>query len=72
MATNRRATMAKRQRELDQKDRVKEREKRLTERQARTEARKNGTEVGTGIDEITFDEEGRPIVARNEDGMPIA
>ncbi len=77
MATNRRATMAKRQREQDQKDRVKEREARLADRQARTVARKaNGDlDPGTGdpaVDDIRFDEEGRPIVARSEDGMPLA
>jgi hypothetical protein len=39
MSTNRKATMAKRQRELNQKDRVKERETRRQERRSRIQER---------------------------------
>jgi len=39
MSTNRKATMAKRQRELNQKDRVKEREQRRQERRGRIQQR---------------------------------
>jgi hypothetical protein len=39
MSTNRKATMAKRQRELNQKDRVKEREQRRQERRSRIQER---------------------------------
>jgi hypothetical protein len=72
MAINRKATMAKRQREMDQKDRVKQRETRQAERQARTEARKAAGLSTDPIDDIQFDADGRPIVARTEDGLPVA
>lgn len=73
MSTNRKATMAKRQRELEQKDRAKAKEARAAERQARALDRKtSGAAPIDPIDEIQFDADGRPIVARSEDGMPIA
>lgn len=71
MAVNRKATMAKRQREMDQKDRVKQREARQAERQARAEARKEAGLSTDPLDELQFDAEGRPIVARSEDGMVV-
>ena len=71
MAVNRKATMAKRQREMDQKDRVKMREARQAERQARAEARKAAGLGADPLDELTFDADGRPIVARSEDGMLV-
>jgi hypothetical protein len=49
MSNNHRATMAKRQRELAQKDRVKEREARRLERKARAEARAASGQVGPPI-----------------------
>lgn len=67
MADNRKATMAKRQRELAQKDRVQLRAARRSERAARAEARKAAGGVDP-VDEIQFDADGRPIVARSEDG----
>ena len=67
MAVNRKATMLKRQREMDQKDRVKQREVRHAERLAR-KAAGLGT---TGLDDLQFDADGRPIVQRDEDGMVV-
>jgi hypothetical protein len=49
MSTNRKATMAKRARELAQKDRVKDREQRRAERQARSEARAASGIVGPEV-----------------------
>jgi len=49
MSTNRKASIAKRQRELDQKDRAKEREQRREERKTRTEARVASGAVGPEI-----------------------
>jgi hypothetical protein len=46
---NRKATMAKRARELEQKDRAKEREQRRAERRARAEARAASGQVGPEI-----------------------
>jgi uncharacterized membrane protein YgcG len=46
MSTNQRATMSKRQRELDQKDRVKMREARRAERRARSAERAASGQVG--------------------------
>jgi hypothetical protein len=71
MAVNRKATMAKRQREMDQKDRVKQREARQAERQARAEERKAAGLSVDPLDELQFDADGRPIVARAEDGMVV-
>ena len=53
MSTNRKATMAKRARELAQKDRVKDREQRRAERQARSEARAASGIVGPEVDSET-------------------
>lgn len=73
MATNRKASMAKRQREMDQKDRVKERSSRRDERQARAEARKANGEVGAPVDEIQFNADGSPIlpVIDTDDGISL-
>ncbi len=49
MSTNRKASIAKRQRELDQKDRAKEREQRRDERRVRAEARTASGSVGPEI-----------------------
>lgn len=51
MSTNRKATMAKRQRELAQKDRVKDREARREERKARAAARAASGLVGPDMGE---------------------
>src|SRR5262245_44572896 len=51
MSTNYKSTMSKRQRELDQKDRVKEREARRVERKARAEHRAATGQVGPRIAE---------------------
>ncbi len=59
--------MSKRQREMDQKDRVKQREVRHAERLARKAA---GGDT-TGLDDLQFDADGRPIVQRDEDGMVV-
>ena len=71
MADNRKATMAKRQREMDQKDRVKQREARQAERQARAEARKAAGLNDDPLADLQFDADGRPIVNRDEDGIVI-
>ena len=71
MAVNRTATMAKRQREMDQKDRVKQREVRAAERQARSEARKAAGLDDNGLGDLQFDVDGRPIVNRDEHGMVV-
>jgi hypothetical protein len=56
MSTNRKASIAKRQRELDQKDRAKEREQRREERKTRSEARTasgvTGPEIAAPIDPL--------------------
>ncbi len=49
MSTNRKASIAKRQREMDQKDRVKEREARRAERRARIQERVVAGRVGPEI-----------------------
>ena len=59
MANNFRATAAKRQRELDQKDRAKEREARRAERRGRIEARAAAGLVGPPI--------GDPMPSLNDD-----
>jgi hypothetical protein len=64
MAINRKATMAKRQRELEQKDRVKDRESRRAERKARSEARIAAGESGP--------EMGEPPVVESTDPAPVA
>ncbi|MEZ4366514.1 MAG: hypothetical protein R2939_09540 [Kofleriaceae bacterium] len=51
MATNFKATMAKRQREMGQKDRVRDRLERRNERKARAEARAASGQVGPEIGE---------------------
>lgn len=71
MAVNRKATMAKRQREMDQKDRVKQREARHADRQARADARKAAGLSTDPLDDLQFDADGRPIVVRDEDGMVV-
>lgn len=59
MANNFRATAAKRQRELDQKDRAKEREVRRAERRERIQARAAAGQVGAPI--------GEPMPSLNDD-----
>ena len=71
MAVNRKATMAKRQREMDQKDRVKQREVRHAERLARAEARKAAGLGSDPLDDLQFDANGMPVVVRDEDGMVV-
>lgn len=71
MAVNRKATMAKRQREMDQKDRVKQREARHADRLARAEARKAAGLSADPLADLQFDADGMPVVARDEDGMVI-
>jgi len=51
MSTNHKATMSKRQRELDQKDRVNEREARRVARKARAQHRKETGQTGPRIGE---------------------
>lgn len=51
MANNVKATMAKRARELGQKDRVRERDERRAERKARAEARAASGQIGPEIGE---------------------
>jgi hypothetical protein len=56
-SVNRKATMAKRARELEQKDRAKEREQRRAERRARAEARAASGQVGPEIGQpVSFDD----------------
>lgn len=62
MANNYRATAAKRQRELDQKDRVKEREARRADRRDRIEQRAATGQVGPPI--------GEPLPSLNDDPAP--
>jgi hypothetical protein len=64
MANNFRATAAKRQRELDQKDRAKEREARRAERRERIQARAASGQVGPPI--------GDPMPSLNDDDAPDA
>jgi hypothetical protein len=64
MATNRKATMAKRQRELAQKDRVQQRADRRAERRSRAQERAASGAVGSGPPI------GKPIVL-DENGIPI-
>jgi hypothetical protein len=57
MSTNRKVTMAKRAREMDQKDRAKDRESRRAERRARSEARSASGQVGPEIGQpVSFDD----------------
>ena len=49
MSTDRKASIAKRQREMEQKDRAKERELRRTDRRARAEARSATGAIGPEI-----------------------
>ena len=51
MSTNRKATMAKRAREMGQKDGVRDREARRLERKARADERTASGQVGPGIGE---------------------
>lgn len=62
MAKNFRATAAKRQRELDQKDRVKDREARRTERRDRIQQRADAGHVGPPM--------GEPMPSLNDDTGP--
>jgi hypothetical protein len=59
MSTDRKASMAKRARELQQKDRVKEREARRAERRVRAEERAASGQVGPQI--------GEPVPVEDED-----
>lgn len=70
MSDQRKATMAKRQREMDQKDRVKERESRRNERRLRIQARaslgRSGPEIeppAPPVAAASFDEDGPRSVA---------
>jgi hypothetical protein len=70
MSDQRKATMAKRQREMDQKDRVKERESRRNERRLRIQARaslgRSGPEIEPPVAppaNPVFDEDGPRSVA---------
>jgi hypothetical protein len=59
MSTNRKATMAKRARELEQKDRAKERETRRAERKQRAEERTASGQVGPEIGQpVSYDDDG--------------
>ena len=60
MSTNRKASMAKRQRELDQKDRVKDREQRRVERRSRLAERVSAGVVGSPIEADPPVEDMRP------------
>ena len=66
MATNRKATMAKRARELAQKDRAKDREQRRADRRARAAERAASGQVGPPIEALTPGEGG---VALDDDDM---
>jgi hypothetical protein len=63
MSTNRKASMAKRQRELEQKDRVRDRAQRRAERKTRSEERVASGQVGAPIEALPLDDDGNPIVA---------
>jgi len=62
MTANRKASIAKRARELAQKDRVKDREQRRAERKVRAEARAASGIVGPEIEEL------QPLIEGGEGG----
>jgi hypothetical protein len=72
MSTNKKATMAKRQREMEQKDRVKEREQRRFDRRARAQERADSGVVGPGVGEIMHVEDEASPVAQDENAARLA
>jgi hypothetical protein len=73
MSVNRKATMAKRQRELAQKDNVKDREQRRQERKARAEARAASGQVGPEMGEPQrFDDDLDGPIGAVVDTPPVA